>query len=77
MKFGVRVMEAVREKVGSDFIVGTRITGDDLTERRTGQRPDAGDLRTGSTDLKLLDYFNVIGATCRDVRGRKPRPCQT
>ena len=68
MRFGVRVIEAVRERVGSDFIVGIRLTGDDLTEngldneqmREICRRLDA---------LKLLDYFNVIGGTAETFVG--------
>ncbi len=62
MKFGVRVIEAVREKVGSDFIVGTRITGDDLTERGL-DNAQMQDICGRLNDLKMLDYFNVIGGS--------------
>ena len=68
MKFGVRVMEAVREKVGSDFIVGTRITGDDLTERGL-DNAQMQEICGRLNDLKLLDYFNVIGGTAETFVG--------
>ena len=33
LRFGIRVIDAVRDRVGSEFIVGIRVTGDDFTER--------------------------------------------
>lgn len=68
MKFGVRVIEAVRERVGSDFIVGIRITGDDLTERGL-DNAQMQDICGRLNDLKLLDYFNVIGGTAETFVG--------
>lgn len=62
MRFGVRILEAVRERVGPDFIVGTRVTADDFVEgglNNTVCQEIIGRLN----ELKLLDYFNVIGAT--------------
>ena len=68
MKFGVRVIEAVRERVGSDFIVGTRITGDDLTERGL-DNSQMQEICGRLGELKMLDYFNVIGGTAETFVG--------
>jgi 2,4-dienoyl-CoA reductase-like NADH-dependent reductase (Old Yellow Enzyme family) len=68
MKFGVRVIEAVRERVGSDFIVGTRITGDDLTERGL-DNSQMQEICGRLNDLKMLDYFNVIGGSAETFAG--------
>ena len=68
MKFGVRVLEAVREKVGSDFIVGIRITGDDFTERGL-DNAQMQEICGRLNDLKVLDYFNVIGGTAETFVG--------
>jgi len=68
MKFGIRVIEAVREKVGPDFIVGTRITGDDLTERGLDNQ-QMQDICGRLNDLKMLDYFNVIGGSAETFVG--------
>ncbi|MDP6503616.1 MAG: N-methylproline demethylase, partial [Planctomycetota bacterium] len=68
MRFGIRVIEAVRERVGSDFVVGIRVTGDDFQENGldiTQMQEICGKLN----DLKLLDYFNVIGATAETYTG--------
>jgi NADPH-dependent 2,4-dienoyl-CoA reductase/sulfur reductase-like enzyme len=68
MKFGIRVIEAVRERVGSDFIVGTRITGDDLTERGL-DNSQMQEICGRLNDLKMLDYFNVIGGSAETFVG--------
>jgi 2,4-dienoyl-CoA reductase-like NADH-dependent reductase (Old Yellow Enzyme family) len=68
LRFGVRVIEAVRERVGRDFIVGIRITGDDMTEGGL----DNGEMQEIAgrlNELKLLDYFNVIGGTAETYVG--------
>src|SRR5689334_6795250 len=68
MKFGVRIMERVRERVGRDFIVGTRVTGDDFTERGL-DNAQMQEICGKLNDLKLLDYFNVIGGTAETFVG--------
>ena len=62
MKFGIRILEGVREKVGDDFIVGTRITADDFVDGGLNNsmcQEIAGKLN----ELKILNYFNIIGGT--------------
>lgn len=68
MRFGVRVIEAVRERVGADFIVGIRVTGDDFTENGL-DNAQMQEICGRLDDLKLLDYFNVIGATAETYVG--------
>lgn len=68
MNFGIRVIEAVRDRVGTDFIVGTRVTGDDFTERGL-DNAQMQDICGKLNDLKLLDYFNVIGGTAETYVG--------
>ncbi|MBW2693931.1 MAG: FAD-dependent oxidoreductase, partial [Deltaproteobacteria bacterium] len=68
LRFGIRVIDAVRDRVGSEFIVGIRVTGDDFTERGLDnqqmlaicERLDA---------LGKLDYFNVVGGTAETFVG--------
>lgn len=62
LRFGIRVLEAVRDRVGKDFIVGIRVTGDDFVERglnHNSMQEICGHL----AELKLIDYFNVIGGS--------------
>jgi 2,4-dienoyl-CoA reductase-like NADH-dependent reductase (Old Yellow Enzyme family)/thioredoxin reductase len=68
LRFGVQVIEAIRQRVGRNFIVGIRMTGDDFTPgglNRSACREIAGRL----DELKLLDYFNIIGATAETYQG--------
>jgi hypothetical protein len=62
MRFGIRVIEAVRERVGSDFIVGIRVTGDDFVDKGL-DNTQMQDICGRLNDLKMLDYFNVIGGS--------------
>jgi len=67
LRFGIEVLRAVRERVGSDFLVGIRMTGDDLVEG--GLDGGACQEIAGRLDeLGLLDYFNVIGASAETYR---------
>ena len=62
LRFGVQVIEAIRERCGDDFIIGIRITGDDFTKGGLDNetiREIAAQLHA----LDLLDYFSVIGAS--------------
>ena len=68
LRFGIRVLEAVRERVGREFIVGIRVTGDDFLDRglnHSHMQEICGKLN----DLKLLDYFNVIGGSAETFVG--------
>ena len=68
LRFGTRVIEAVRERAGSDFIVGIRLTGDDFQENGL----DNGQMQEICRRLdamKILDYFNVIGGTAETYLG--------
>jgi dimethylglycine catabolism A len=68
LRFGVRVITTIREVVGSDFIVGIRMTGDDFVDNGLDFnvcQEIAGHL----SELKLLDYFNIIGGTAETYVG--------
>ncbi len=68
LRFGTEVLRAVRERVGSDFIVGIRMTGDDFVEgglNRAVCQEIAGRLN----GLGLLDYFNIIGSSAETYAG--------
>lgn len=62
MRFGMRVIDAVRERVGREFVVGIRLTGDDFIERGLDNRQMLAICeRLDATNQ--LDYFNVVGGT--------------
>ncbi len=68
LRFGTRVIDAVRERVGPDFIVGIRLTGDDFTERGLDNRKML-EICARLDALGKLDYFNVIGGTAETFVG--------
>ncbi|MEE9229429.1 MAG: FAD-dependent oxidoreductase [Acidobacteriota bacterium] len=68
MRFGMRVIEAVRERVGSRFLVGIRLTADDLIENGLDNE-QMREICRRLDELKMLDYFNVIGGTAETFVG--------
>src|SRR5262245_37723785 len=68
LRFGVRVIEAVRETVGRDFIVGIRVTGDDFLDKGL-DHAQMQEICGRLNDLALLDYFNVIGGSAETFVG--------
>ncbi len=68
LRFGTEVLQAVRERVGRQFIVGIRMTGDDFVDG--GLEAGVCQEIAGRLDeLKLLDYFNIIGASAETYPG--------
>lgn len=74
MRFGVEVVRAAREAVGSDFVLGLRVSGDELLVG--GRRIDGTQEIVAYMDaLGCLDYFSVSGATGEPVSiGQKVIP---
>jgi 2,4-dienoyl-CoA reductase-like NADH-dependent reductase (Old Yellow Enzyme family)/thioredoxin reductase len=68
LRFGMRVIDAVRERVGSEFIVGIRVTGDDFTERGLDNQQMLEICERIDAPGKL-DYFNVNAATAETYVG--------
>jgi len=63
MRFGIEVLRAIRERVGPDFVIGIRMTGDEMLEGGL----DAGaaqEIARRLDALGILDYFNIVGASC-------------
>src|SRR5262245_23481699 len=67
LRFGFQVLQAVRERVGRDFIVGIRMTGDDLVEGGLDGRA-CQEIAGRLDELGLLNYFNVIGSSAETYR---------
>jgi 2,4-dienoyl-CoA reductase-like NADH-dependent reductase (Old Yellow Enzyme family) len=68
LRLSVQVLEAVRAEVGSDFIVGMRITGD---ERQTGGLT-VDDCTTIAKHLEAtahVDFFNILAGAPYDDLG--------
>jgi 2,4-dienoyl-CoA reductase-like NADH-dependent reductase (Old Yellow Enzyme family) len=68
LRFGLRILEGIRARVGPGFVVGMRVTGDDFTERGL----DLGQMQEicgRLSETRLLDYLNVIGSTAETYVG--------
>jgi dimethylglycine catabolism A len=69
MRFSLEVLEAVRGAVGRDFIVGARVSADDLIPG--GITPDElTEIIVRLDQTGLLDYFTVTGGTISTYRSR-------
>lgn len=65
MRFGLEVLEEVRKQVGDDFIVGLRMTGDELLEE--GLAPDdCVEIARTFAGGGMIDFLNVFGGQPRD-----------
>ena len=62
MRFGVEVFEAIREEVGDGYVVGTRISGDEMIEG--GSTPEEClDIARYYTERGLVDFLSVLGGS--------------
>ena len=69
LRFSLEVLEAVRGAVGRDFIVGARVSGDDMMPE--GLQPDELlQIVTRLDRTGWLDYFTVTGGTVSTFRAR-------
>ena len=68
LRFGVNVIRAIRDRVGSDFIVGIRMTADDFVDGGLDNQ-QCQEIAGRLNDLALLDYFNIIGASAETYTG--------
>jgi NADPH-dependent 2,4-dienoyl-CoA reductase/sulfur reductase-like enzyme len=62
MRLSVEVIETVRDRVGSDFVVGFRMTGDQLLKGGLGHE-EMKEIAARLGELHKLDYFNISGST--------------
>ena len=61
IRFTLEMFTAIREAVGSDYIVGIRMSGDEMLEG--GLAPEESlEIAVRHADTGLIDYLNVIGA---------------
>lgn len=67
MRFGLEVIDAVRAEVGDDFIVGFRMSGDELIEGGLSQ-DDCVDVARHLAATGNIDFLTVNGASSRDHR---------
>jgi 2,4-dienoyl-CoA reductase-like NADH-dependent reductase (Old Yellow Enzyme family)/thioredoxin reductase len=65
MRFLIEILEAMRTEVGDDFVVGARISVDEL---RKGGMPleDGVEIARTLVDRGLVDYLSVLGGEAQD-----------
>jgi NADPH-dependent 2,4-dienoyl-CoA reductase/sulfur reductase-like enzyme len=61
LRFGVEVLNAVREAVGPDFVVGLRMCGDEFHEDGLDHE-QLKEIAHAMSDTGLIDYLGVIGS---------------
>ena len=60
MRFGVEVLSEIRRRVGSDFVVGARISGDEFT-RGGLSAADMAEIARRLAASGLIDFLSIIG----------------
>ena len=60
MRFGIEVLEAVRAEVGEDFVVGIRVSGDEIVDGGLSQS-ECIEITRHYAAAGLADYISVIG----------------
>ncbi len=68
MRFGMEVLQTVREAVGDDYVLGLRIAGDELLRGGLDQT-DCLKVITGYSNSGLIDFINVYQGHGDDFRG--------
>jgi len=67
MRFGREVLEAMRKAAGDDYVIGIRISGDELLRDGLNQEECLEIAATLARD-GLVDFLNVVGGNARDER---------
>ena len=65
MRFLIEVLEAMREQVGDDFIIGARLSGDEMRKGGLTQ-PEAIEVCRSLVSRGLVDYLSVMGGEAQD-----------
>ena len=65
MRFGIEVLEAMRAAVGPDYIIGMRMSGDELIDGGLTHADCIAIARTYS-ERGLVDFLNLVGGQARD-----------
>ncbi|WGF89026.1 oxidoreductase [Marinivivus vitaminiproducens] len=65
MRFGIEVLEAVREAVGDDYVVGMRMSGDELLDEGLSHE-DCVAIARAHAERGLIDFVNIVGGQARD-----------
>ncbi|GBQ30938.1 NADH:flavin oxidoreductase [Gluconacetobacter azotocaptans] len=65
MRFGIEVLTAIREAVGDDYVVGMRMSGDELLKGGLTQ-DECVTIAADYAGRGLVDFVNIVGGQARD-----------
>ena len=65
MRFGIEVLEAMREAAGDDFVMGIRMSGDEMIADGLTQE-DCLAIASEYARRGIVDFLNVLGGQARD-----------
>ena len=65
MRFGIEVLEAMRAATGDDYVIGMRMSGDEMYEGGISHE-DAIAIAAEYAKRGLIDFVNIIGGQARD-----------
>ncbi|MGA0531662.1 FAD-dependent oxidoreductase [Hansschlegelia sp. KR7-227] len=65
MRFGIEVLEAMRAEVGDDYVVGIRMSGDEMIADGLSHE-DCVAIASQYAARGLVDFLNILGGQARD-----------
>jgi 2,4-dienoyl-CoA reductase-like NADH-dependent reductase (Old Yellow Enzyme family) len=65
MRFGIEVLEAMRAAAGDDYVIGIRMSGDELVQDGLSQE-DLLAIAAEYARRGLVDFLNIMGGQARD-----------
>ena len=65
MRFGIEVLEAMRAEVGDDYVIGMRMSADELIDDGLSHE-DCLTIARSYAERGLVDFINIIGGQARD-----------
>ncbi|ORE91309.1 NADH:flavin oxidoreductase [Aurantimonas sp. 22II-16-19i] len=65
MRFGIEVLSAMREAVGDDYVIGMRMSGDEMLKGGLSHE-DCVTIAAEYASRGLVDFLNIIGGQARD-----------
>ncbi|MCE2565135.1 NADH:flavin oxidoreductase [Komagataeibacter sp. FNDCF1] len=65
MRFGIEILTAMREAVGDDYVMGMRMSGDELLKDGISHE-DAITIASEYARRGLVDFVNILGGQARD-----------
>lgn len=65
MRFGIEVLEAMRAEVGDDYVIGIRMSGDEMIADGISHE-DCVAIASEYAKRGLVDFLNILGGQARD-----------